>query len=234
MPRPSRIGAGLHERSDGRTTHRHGTRDKLVTTAAGDLQSEDPEGPHRVVLPGAAGSPPARRRRVGLWTRRTERSAWLTFVLMAAASASWCSSRSPGCWTGRRRSRSRRGVPGPQPLRRGVPNRGPRRPCQHGPRYAVAAGPTARLRRDADPLPCGAPTRRACHRVRTRDGGRTASGIPSLRTSRITSRGTSHLGACSARGCRDGRRPQRPATTWRGPGHLLPGSNRPARVRPSR
>lgn len=31
------IGAGMHERTDARTTQRIGTRDKLVTTAAGDL-----------------------------------------------------------------------------------------------------------------------------------------------------------------------------------------------------
>jgi Transposase, Mutator family len=31
------IGAEMHERSDTRTTQRNGTRDKLLTTAAGDL-----------------------------------------------------------------------------------------------------------------------------------------------------------------------------------------------------
>ena len=31
------IGAGVHERNEARTTQRNGTRDKLVTTAAGDL-----------------------------------------------------------------------------------------------------------------------------------------------------------------------------------------------------
>ncbi len=33
----TQIGTGLHERNDARTTQRNGTRDKLVTTAAGDL-----------------------------------------------------------------------------------------------------------------------------------------------------------------------------------------------------
>jgi len=37
------IGAGLHERSDARTTQRNGTRDKLVTTAAGDLRVKIPK-----------------------------------------------------------------------------------------------------------------------------------------------------------------------------------------------
>ena len=37
------IGAGLHERTDARTTQRNGTRDKLVTTAAGDLTVKIPK-----------------------------------------------------------------------------------------------------------------------------------------------------------------------------------------------
>ena len=37
------IGAGLHERSEARTTQRNGTRDKLVTTAAGDLTVKIPK-----------------------------------------------------------------------------------------------------------------------------------------------------------------------------------------------
>ncbi|HEV7146355.1 MAG TPA: IS256 family transposase [Pedococcus sp.] len=37
------IGAGLHERSDARTTQRNGTRDKLVTTATGDLTVKIPK-----------------------------------------------------------------------------------------------------------------------------------------------------------------------------------------------
>jgi len=37
------IGAGHHERSDARTTQRNGTRDKLVTTAAGDLTVKIPK-----------------------------------------------------------------------------------------------------------------------------------------------------------------------------------------------
>ena len=37
------IGAGLHERSDARTTQRNGTRDKTVTTAAGDLTVRIPK-----------------------------------------------------------------------------------------------------------------------------------------------------------------------------------------------
>ena len=37
------IGAQLHERTDGRTTQRNGTRDKLVTTAAGDLTIRIPK-----------------------------------------------------------------------------------------------------------------------------------------------------------------------------------------------
>jgi putative transposase len=37
------IGAGLHERSDARITQRNGTRDKLVTTAAGDLTVKIPK-----------------------------------------------------------------------------------------------------------------------------------------------------------------------------------------------
>jgi putative transposase len=37
------IGAGMHERADTRTTQRNGTRDKLVTTAAGDLTVKIPK-----------------------------------------------------------------------------------------------------------------------------------------------------------------------------------------------
>ena len=37
------IGAGLHERTEARTTQRNGTRDKLVTTAAGDLTVKIPK-----------------------------------------------------------------------------------------------------------------------------------------------------------------------------------------------
>ncbi len=37
------IGAGPHERTDRRTTQRNGTRDKLVTTAAGDLTVHNPK-----------------------------------------------------------------------------------------------------------------------------------------------------------------------------------------------
>ena len=37
------IGAGLHERSEARTTQRNGTRDKLVTTGAGDLTVKIPK-----------------------------------------------------------------------------------------------------------------------------------------------------------------------------------------------
>ena len=37
------IGAGVHERSQDRTTQRNGTRDKLVTTAAGDLTVKIPK-----------------------------------------------------------------------------------------------------------------------------------------------------------------------------------------------
>lgn len=37
------IGAGPHERTDARTTQRNGTRDKLVTTAAGDLTVKIPK-----------------------------------------------------------------------------------------------------------------------------------------------------------------------------------------------
>jgi len=37
------IGAGVHERSEDRTTQRNGTRDKLVTTAAGDLTVKIPK-----------------------------------------------------------------------------------------------------------------------------------------------------------------------------------------------
>jgi putative transposase len=37
------IGAGLHERTDARTTQRNGTRDKTVTTAAGDLTVKIPK-----------------------------------------------------------------------------------------------------------------------------------------------------------------------------------------------
>jgi putative transposase len=39
----AKIGAGMHERSDARTTQRNGTRDKLVTTAAGDLTVKIPK-----------------------------------------------------------------------------------------------------------------------------------------------------------------------------------------------
>lgn len=37
------IGAQLHERTDGRLTHRNGTRDKLVTTGVGDLTVKIPK-----------------------------------------------------------------------------------------------------------------------------------------------------------------------------------------------
>ena len=37
------IGAGLHERTEARTTQRNGTRDKLVTTASGDLTVKIPK-----------------------------------------------------------------------------------------------------------------------------------------------------------------------------------------------
>ena len=37
------IGAGLHERAESRTTQRNGTRDKLVTTAVGDLTVKIPK-----------------------------------------------------------------------------------------------------------------------------------------------------------------------------------------------
>ena len=37
------IGAGLHQRTQDRTTRRNGTRDKLVTTAAGDLTVKIPK-----------------------------------------------------------------------------------------------------------------------------------------------------------------------------------------------
>ncbi len=37
------IGAGPHERTEGRTTHRNGTRDKTVTTTAGDLTVKIPK-----------------------------------------------------------------------------------------------------------------------------------------------------------------------------------------------
>jgi putative transposase len=37
------IGAGLHERTDGRVTQRNGTRDKLVTTGVGDLTVKIPK-----------------------------------------------------------------------------------------------------------------------------------------------------------------------------------------------
>ena len=39
----ARIGAQLHERTDDRTTHRNGTRDKLVTTATGNLTVKIPK-----------------------------------------------------------------------------------------------------------------------------------------------------------------------------------------------
>ncbi len=39
----ARIGAGPHERSEARTTQRNGTREKLVTTAAGDLTVKIPK-----------------------------------------------------------------------------------------------------------------------------------------------------------------------------------------------
>ncbi len=37
------IGAGLHERTTTRTTHRNGTRDRLVATTAGDVQVKIPK-----------------------------------------------------------------------------------------------------------------------------------------------------------------------------------------------
>ena len=39
----SHIGAGLHERSAARTTHRNGTRDRVVATTAGDLAVKIPK-----------------------------------------------------------------------------------------------------------------------------------------------------------------------------------------------
>jgi len=42
----ARIGAGPHERSEARTTQRNGTRDKLVTTAVGDLTVRRPYRPN--------------------------------------------------------------------------------------------------------------------------------------------------------------------------------------------
>ena len=48
------IGAGPHERTEDRVTHRNGTRSKTVSTTAGDLSVADPQAPYRVVLPDAA------------------------------------------------------------------------------------------------------------------------------------------------------------------------------------
>ena len=56
------IGAGPHQRTDERTTQRNGTRDKLVTTAAGDLTVKIGEGPDGTVLPGVAAASPQDRR----------------------------------------------------------------------------------------------------------------------------------------------------------------------------
>ena len=67
----ARIGAGLHERSEARTTQRNGTRDKLVTTAAGDLTVKIGEGPDRVVLPRPARPEEADR----------DREVWLTVAV---------------------------------------------------------------------------------------------------------------------------------------------------------
>ena len=47
------IGAALHERTEARTTQRNGTRDKLVTTGAGDLTVKIPKVRTGSFFPGA-------------------------------------------------------------------------------------------------------------------------------------------------------------------------------------
>jgi hypothetical protein len=54
------IGAGRDERSAARTTHRNGTRARLLSTKAGDVELRIPSC-GRVVLPVAAGAAPAHR-----------------------------------------------------------------------------------------------------------------------------------------------------------------------------
>ncbi|BCJ81454.1 hypothetical protein MTY81_28270 [Mycolicibacterium sp. TY81] len=55
------IGAGRYERSDGRTVHRNGHRPKTVSTTAGDIEVQIPQATGGIVLPVAAGTPPAYR-----------------------------------------------------------------------------------------------------------------------------------------------------------------------------
>src|SRR5881397_1366255 len=55
------IGAGPHERTDARTAQRNGHRPRTLTTTAGDLELRIGEAAGRLVLPLAAGAPPADR-----------------------------------------------------------------------------------------------------------------------------------------------------------------------------
>ena len=55
------IGAGPYERSESRTAQRNGSRPRVLTTTAGDLQLRIGEAADRLVLPVAAGAPAADR-----------------------------------------------------------------------------------------------------------------------------------------------------------------------------
>jgi putative transposase len=60
------IGARPYERSEQRTAHRNGTRARLLSTKAGDVELRIPIAARGLVLPGAAGAaPPPRPGAVG-------------------------------------------------------------------------------------------------------------------------------------------------------------------------
>jgi hypothetical protein len=55
------IGADRYQRSAGRTTHRNGTRARLLSTKAGDVQLPHPQAAGGLVLPRVAGATPPHR-----------------------------------------------------------------------------------------------------------------------------------------------------------------------------
>src|SRR5919106_3695522 len=56
-----RIGPGRYERTETRTTHRNGSRSRLLSTKAGGRDPADPQAPSGELLPVAARAPPADR-----------------------------------------------------------------------------------------------------------------------------------------------------------------------------
>jgi putative transposase len=70
------IGAGLHERTDTRTTQRNGTRDKLVATAAGDLTVKIPKVRSGSFFPSLL----APRRRIDVALHAVVMQAWIEGV----------------------------------------------------------------------------------------------------------------------------------------------------------